>query len=78
MSPVTSTTYDYVLRQIQPYLGEKMARALIQLHCQAVGVTPEALGPEQLGLLTLRIETALKAFLGSARAAAVVRSFRPG
>ncbi|HWI62597.1 MAG TPA: hypothetical protein VNT75_12200 [Symbiobacteriaceae bacterium] len=73
---MSSMTYDVVLAQLVPYVGEKMARALIQMHCQAVGVSAGSLGPSDLTVLAGRLETALRAFVGSARAAAVVKSIR--
>lgn len=73
---MSSGTYDFVLGQLKPYVGDKMARALIQMHCQAAGVTVSSLSYEHLGGLAGRLETALKAFVGSSRASAVVRSIR--
>lgn len=73
---MSTVTYDFVLLQLKPYVGERMARALIQMHCQAAGVTALDLNHADLGLLSGRLETALKAFVGSSRAAAVVRSIR--
>jgi len=76
VSGVGSDTYEHVLSQIKPYLGDKMARALIHMHCQAAGVTIHDLGADNLGRLVTGIETALRAFLGSARASTVVESMR--
>lgn len=73
---MSSVTYDFVVSQLKPYVGEKMARALIQMHCQAAGMTAGSLSHEDLSGLAGRLETALKAFVGGARAAAVVRSIR--
>ena len=73
---MSSVTYDVVLTQLKPYVGEKMARALIQMHCQAVGVEAGSLAHSDLAALAGRLETALRAFVGSARAAAVVKSIR--
>lgn len=73
---MASNTYDFVLAQLRPYVGEKMARALVQMHCQAAGVSAAELNYGDLSALAVRLETALKAFLGSSRATAVVRSIR--
>jgi hypothetical protein len=70
----SSDTYDQVLVQLSPYVGKQMARAILNLHCQSMGLQPAELDSQDLGPLANRLQTALKAFLGGARASALVTS----
>lgn len=69
-----SVTYTHIKTQLSPYLGEKMAQAILHAHCQSLGMSAEELSMANAGALVGRLEVALKAFVGSSRAAALVKA----
>lgn len=69
-----SSTYNEVLVQISSYVGAPVARAILNSHCQSMGLLPAELGSQDLEPLANRLQIALKAFLGAARANALVAS----
>lgn len=71
-----SITYNHIRSQLSPYLGEKMAQALLHAHCQSLGLPADGLTMANAGPLVARLEVALKAFVGGARASALVKAIQ--
>lgn len=69
---MATPVYEQLLAQLSPYVGTQMARAIVNSHCQSMGLTPTDLCASNLEPLVQKLETALKAFLGGMRASMVV------
>jgi hypothetical protein len=60
-----------------PYIGSTMARSATEVHCQKLGIAPDAdMSPEQLEALLGKLSGGLNVFLGRDKAAAVVADVR--
>jgi hypothetical protein len=53
-----------------------MAQALLHAHCQSLGLPADGLTMANAGPLVARLEVALKAFVGGARASALVKAIQ--
>lgn|GEM_PF-2277345 len=73
---MASETYTRILNQLKPYVGERMAQAILLSHCQSLGLSPAELKRENVGPLVQKLGTALKAFVGSARASALTQTIQ--
>lgn len=69
-----------VVRQIvtvlAPYLGATMAEAATRTHCEKLGITGDAISPEQTEALIGKLGSGLSVFVGREKSAVVVQEIR--
>lgn len=64
-----------IVEVMSPYIGDTMARAAAETHCQKLGIG-ETLSPKDVDALLLRLGSGLNIFLGRDRSAVVVAETR--
>ncbi|MCU0241925.1 MAG: hypothetical protein MUF51_05830 [Vicinamibacteria bacterium] len=67
---------EAIMNVIKPYLGENIARAAINVHCQKLAITDFWLSPEQLEHLTKMIGFGLDIFVGRDKSGMLVSEMR--
>lgn len=69
-----SALYTTLFQELTPILGTGVSRALLNLQCQKLGITPGGLGKEHLQPLSRQLELALVVFLGAAKTREMVQA----
>ena len=67
---------DTLAMVLSPYLGETMARASAQAHCEKVGVRGDAISTTEVDALIGKLASGLNVFVGRERAAGVLDEMR--
>jgi hypothetical protein len=63
---------DALATVLSPYLGETMARASAQTHCDKIGVRGDAISDAEVDALVGKLASGLNVFVGRERAAGVL------
>lgn len=67
---------DALAAVLSPYVGETMARASAQAHCEKLGVRGEAISAAETETLVAKLASGLNVFVGRERAAGVLDEMR--
>ena len=65
---------ESIQRNIAPYVGENMARASTQAHCERLGLNGVTITPQELGALLDRLAKAMRVFVGPQTTSELVRA----
>jgi hypothetical protein len=67
---------DALATVLAPYLGETMARASAQTHCEKLGIRGEAISAAEVEALVGKLASGLNVFLGREKAALVLAEMK--
>jgi hypothetical protein len=72
----TSEVVRTIARVVAPYLGETMARAAAQAHCEKLGIIGDQMQPAQAEALIGKMGAGLNVFVGREKSNVVVAEIR--
>ena len=67
---------DTLATVLAPYLGETMARASAQTHCDKLGIHADAISAPEIEALVGKLASGLNVFLGREKAALVLAEMK--
>lgn len=65
-----------IVRVLSPYLGATMAAASARAQCEKLGITGDAISPEQFEALIAKLAAGLAVFVGREKSALVAGELR--